>query len=173
MPADLPPHSRAQHRMDLPQMPSGPRAAHPSMPLPLPAAGADLQLRLRDVTPDRFCPTCQRWKQPNYFGRRGTGRTRDCKACGSARVIRDRQLRAARTIAQSATFGPAFQAWTSTAFTQAREGQNHVAPQQIKLSFELGLESRNATRWSQSRGRKKAQPRNQKNSGSGQSCPTG
>ena len=84
--------------MDLPQMPSGPRAAHPSMPLPLPAAGADLQLRLRDVTPDRFCPTCQRWKQPNYFYVRGTGRSRDCKPCHIARVIRDRQLRAASTI---------------------------------------------------------------------------
>ena len=48
------------------------------------------------MTPDRFCPTCQRWKQPHYFGRRGTGLSRDCKPCDSARTIRDRQLRAAR-----------------------------------------------------------------------------
>lgn len=64
------------------------------------------------MTPDRFCPTCQRWKQPHYFYVRGTGRSRDCKPCHIARVIRDRQLRAARILAESATIeakiGPGF-----------------------------------------------------------------
>ena len=64
------------------------------------------------MTPDRFCPTCQRWKQPHYFGPRGTGLSRDCKACYSARIIRFRQLQKARILAQSATIeatiGPGF-----------------------------------------------------------------
>ena len=64
------------------------------------------------TTPNRFCPTCTRWKQPEYFGSRGTGKARDCKACHSARTLRDRQLRQARALAASvtieSTIGPGF-----------------------------------------------------------------